>query len=110
MCSYLINSVLFRKLPKIHNFAPNLKYFHAASGLAQRSQFKVPLSATETDNVAEALRRIVGNENVSLSDSVKVQHGQDEGAEHGIPPDIVVFAEGTKHVSEVMIIKIRFTD
>ena len=100
---------MFRKLPKIRKFAPNFKYLHAASGLAQRSKFKVPLSATETDNAAENLRRIVGNENVSLSDSVKVQHGQDEGAEHGIPPDIVVFAEGTKHVSEVMNIKIKYT-
>ena len=46
---------------------------------------------------------------MSLSDSVKIQHGQDEGAEHGIPPDIVVFAEGTKHVSEVMNVKMKLT-
>lgn len=100
--------VLFKNFPKIRNVALNPKYIHSHSRLTQRSQFKAPLSAAETDNIAENLRRIVGNENVSLSDSIKRQHGQDEGAEHGIPPDVVVFAEGTELVSEVMNVKLKF--
>ena len=43
----------------------------------------------------------MGVDNVAVSESVKSQHGQDEGPEKGMPPDVVAFVESTEHVSEV---------
>lgn len=58
------------------------------------------LSALEADHLAERLRKVVGEGNVSLAQAVRSQHGQDEGPDKGELPDIVVFAENTGHVSE----------
>jgi len=77
------------------------KLIHSTSFHPQLPQLKTLLSASETDVVGESLRRILGNENVQLSESVKIQHGQDEGPDKGIPPDIVAFAESTEHVAEI---------
>ena len=76
-------------------------FLHSSKSLTQVTQYKTPLSATETDNIAENLRKILGADNVAVSESVKTQHGQDEGPEKGMPPDVVAFAESTEHVSEV---------
>ena len=77
------------------------KFLHSSKSLTQVTQYKTPLSATETDKIAEKLRKILGVDNVAVSESVKSQHGQDEGPEKGMPPDVVAFAESTEHVSEV---------
>ena len=84
-------------------------FLHSSKTFAQQTQYKTPLSATETDNIAESLRKILGTDNVAVSEAVKTQHGQDEGPEKGIPPDIVAFAESTEHVSEVDITNIPIT-
>ena len=77
------------------------KHIHRSGCLTQQIQFKTPLSATEASNYAEQLRQIAGDKNVSISESVLTQHGQDEGPHKGIAPDLVAFAESTEHVSEV---------
>ena len=94
--------VSLRYLQNLQNSRVQTSHFlHSSKSLTQVNQYKTPLSATETDNIAENLRKILGSDNVAVSESVKTQHGQDEGAEKGIPPDIVAFAESTEHVSEV---------
>lgn len=57
------------------------------------------------DDLKEQLRKelelVVGAQNVSCSDSVRQQHGQDEGPHRGHPPDVVVWPEDTQQVSEI---------
>ena len=93
--------VSLRCFPNLRRFGAVIKGIHSTPTSSQLPQYKTPLSATETDDIAEHLRRILGTENVALSDAVKSQHGQDEGPDKGIPPDIVAFAESVQHVSEV---------
>ncbi len=49
----------------------------------------------------EALRAIVGDR-ISVSDTVREQHGRDEGHHEPCPPDAVVFAESTEDVSAIV--------
>ncbi|CAF4442361.1 unnamed protein product, partial [Adineta steineri] len=44
------------------------------------------------------LKGIVGNDNVSNSRTVRVQHSHDESYHAGHEPDVVVFAQSTDHV------------
>ena len=55
----------------------------------------------DSEHIAQALRRHLGEKNVSFAEVIRSQHGQDEGPEKGQMPDVVVFAESTQHVSEV---------
>ena len=79
------------------------KFIHSTTSDFQLPQFRTPLSAADTDDISESLKKILGDGNVVVSESVKSQHGQDEGPDKGIPPDIVAFAESTEHVSEVTL-------
>ena len=54
-----------------------------------------------TDKMRSRLSAIVGQENVTVAEAVRSQHGQDEGPDKGSNPDIVVFASETAEVSEV---------
>ena len=99
--------MIFRRISSLRNLR-NLtssmldgKCIHSSPRFVQQLQYRTPLSARETDGIAENLRNILGNENVILSESAKLQHGQDEGPDKGLPPDIVAYAESTDHVSEV---------
>lgn len=60
------------------------------------------LNKDDSENIAQKLRPLIGEQNVSLAEAVRSQHGQDEGPEKGDTPDVVVFAESTEHVSEVL--------
>jgi len=51
--------------------------------------------------LSEKIKRIAGADNVSLAEAVRTQHGQDEGPEQGVLPDLVVYANSTQHVSEI---------
>jgi len=53
------------------------------------------------DELVRDLENILGPENVSQSQSVRIQHGQDEGPHKGLPPDLVVWPASTQEVSEV---------
>ena len=90
----------FQRLTKNHK-GQHTKYIHSATSDFQLPQLRTPLSAADTDDISECLKKILGDKNVAVSDSVKLQHGQDEGPDKGVPPDIVAFAESTEHVSEV---------
>lgn len=50
----------------------------------------------------EKLRAIVGDNRLSTGDSVREQHGQDLTHHVGMPPDVVVFANSTQEVSEIV--------
>ena len=41
--------------------------------------------------VCDRAKSVVGADGVSISEAVRVQHGNDESAEKGEPPDVVVF-------------------
>ena len=70
------------------------------------SQLK-KLNRNDSEVIAQKLRCMIGDKNVSLAEAVRSQHGQDEGPDKGEMPDVVVFAESTEHVSEVSILKIN---
>lgn len=57
-------------------------------------------SAVSTDFI-EALRAIAGDR-ISVSNSVREQHGHDESHHETCPPDAVVFVESTEEVSAVV--------
>ena len=59
------------------------------------------LNKYDSETIAQKLKPLVGDKNVSLAEIVRSQHGQDEGPDRGEIPDVVVFAESTEHVSEV---------
>lgn len=47
------------------------------------------------------LKSLVGQDNVSVAEAVRSQHGQDEGPEIGHAPDLVVYPSSTELVQEV---------
>eukprot|EP00088_Acartia_fossae_P036635 TRINITY_DN3782_c0_g1_i1.p1 TRINITY_DN3782_c0_g1~~TRINITY_DN3782_c0_g1_i1.p1 ORF type:complete len:501 (+),score=78.72 TRINITY_DN3782_c0_g1_i1:55-1557(+) len=53
------------------------------------------------DSLRRDLEAVIGETQVSSSDSVRDQHGQDEGPHRGAPPDLVVFPSSTLQVSEI---------
>ncbi len=59
------------------------------------------VNTTVTTDFIEALRVIVGDR-VSVSGSVREQHGHGESHHETCPPDAVVFAESTEEVSAVV--------
>ena len=99
----------FRRVTSMRNFqnviskyrGQQTKCIHSTTSDFQLPQFRTPLSAADTDDISESLKKILGEGNVAVSESVKSQHGQDEGPDKSIPPDIVAFAESTEQVSEV---------
>ena len=70
------------------------------SGIRRYQQLK-RLNKNDSETIAQKLKPLVGDKNVSLAEIVRSQHGQDEGPDRGKIPDVVVFAESTEHVSEV---------
>lgn len=77
------------------------RQIHRPSVLSSQPAFK-KLNKNDSETVAQTLRPLVGEQNVSLAEAVRSQHGQDEGPDNGDMPDVVVFAESTEHVSEVL--------
>ena len=69
-------------------------------GIRRYQQLK-RLNKNDSETIAQKLKPLVGDKNVSLAEIVRSQHGQDEGPDRGEIPDVVVFAESTEHVSEV---------
>ena len=51
--------------------------------------------------VRDRVAAIVGEGAVATSESVRAQHGQDEGPEKGRSPDVVAFPTDVSQVSEV---------
>uniref|UniRef100_UPI00358E30CF probable D-lactate dehydrogenase, mitochondrial n=1 Tax=Myxine glutinosa TaxID=7769 RepID=UPI00358E30CF len=51
------------------------------------------------DTLVAALDRVVGSTNVSVSDAVRLQHGQDESIHPCCPPDVVVWPQNVEEVS-----------
>jgi hypothetical protein len=77
------------------------QFYRPATALsAGMPQFKT-LSKDDSETIAQQLRPLVGEQSVSLAKAVRSQHGQDEGPDMGMTPDVVVFPESTEHVSEV---------
>lgn len=58
-------------------------------------------NSLKDDALVKGLQAIVGPTNVSTAEAVRHQHGKDEGPFPSIPPDIVVFAQNTGHVSAI---------
>lgn len=54
-----------------------------------------------TDDLKDALRGVVGRENVSSSLAVREHHGKDESYHACLPADVVVFPSSVDHVSQV---------
>ncbi|XP_048254771.1 probable D-lactate dehydrogenase, mitochondrial isoform X2 [Haliotis rufescens] len=54
-----------------------------------------------SDRFVQALSDVVGGSNVSTAMAVREQHGRDESYHECSPPDVVVFAESTEHVSQI---------
>ncbi len=59
------------------------------------------ISGEDSEQLVKRLSAAVGEKNVSLADAVRSQHGQDEGPDLGIKPDVVVYPQSTEEVSEV---------
>ena len=59
------------------------------------------LSASDSEALSARVSSVVGEKNVSLAAAVRSQHGQDEGPDKGLRPDLVVFPGSTEEVSEV---------
>lgn len=55
-----------------------------------------------TENIIEALRTVLKNDQVTVNETVRELHGRDESYHAAMLPDIVVFPESTKDVSNVM--------
>lgn len=62
-------------------------------------------NAVINSNVDEAfinaLRQLVGDR-LSMTESVREQHGHDESYHEGVPPDAVVFAQSTEEISDIV--------
>ena len=55
-----------------------------------------------SEELVTSLREAVGGgENVSTSQAVREQHGQDESYHLSLPPDVVVFPQSVNHVTSV---------
>ncbi|CAF4787590.1 unnamed protein product [Rotaria sp. Silwood1] len=52
--------------------------------------------------LATDLKSIVGNDNVGTSTAIREQHSHDESYHAGHQPDVVVFAQSTEHVSNIV--------
>ncbi len=59
------------------------------------------LSAEEAEKISGRLGSLVGADGVSLAGAVRSQHGQDEGPDLGLPPDVVAYPKSVEEVSEV---------
>ncbi|NQV44690.1 MAG: FAD-binding protein [Rhodospirillales bacterium] len=59
------------------------------------------VNSSVTSDFTRALRAIAGDR-VSVSDSVREQHGHDESHHETYPPDVVVFAQSTEEISEIV--------
>lgn len=70
---------------------------NAASAYAQLKK----LTESDSETLAQRLKTISGDHNVSLAEAVRSQHGQDEGPDKGLLPDVVVFPQSTEEVSEI---------
>lgn len=76
------------------------RQLHRPTTLSALTQLK-RLNKDDSETIAQKIRPHVGEQNVSLAEAVRSQHGQDEGPDKGAMPDVVVFAESTEHVSEI---------
>lgn len=59
------------------------------------------LTDSDSETLKAKMASIVGEKNVSLAEAVRSQHGQDEGPDKGMNPDVVVSPGETLEVSEV---------
>ena len=89
----MIPSKLFRLCRSVHGLK-------LSASLSSFPQFQ-KLTRSDSEQIAARCREHLGAKNVSVSEAVRKQHGQDEGPEIGVPPDVVVFAESTEHVQEI---------
>lgn len=59
------------------------------------------LTDSDSETLKAKMASIVGEKNVSLAEAVRSQHGQDEGPDKGMNPDVVVSPGETLEVSEI---------
>ena len=73
------------------------------SGIAKQNPFQhlKRLTGNDSEVLRSRFAAVVGDNNVSLAEAVRTQHGQDEGPDNGVDPDVVVFPQDTEQVSEV---------
>ena len=69
------------------------------------NQYQHLKKMTESDSNAlkTRLAAIVGDEHVSQAEIIRSQHGQDEGPDKGMIPDLVAFPGEVGEVSEVRL-------
>lgn len=63
---------------------------------------------TVSERVLQALRSILGKENVSTSQSVREQHGKDESYHEAQPAEAVLFPNSVEQVQEIARLKLVF--
>lgn len=86
---------------------PNLGRFvirrqlHKSAPCTQFQSFK-KLNESDSESLRSKFATLLGEKNVSLAQAVRSQFGQDEGPEKGHDPDVVVFAENTEQVAEIV--------
>ena len=64
----------FQQLIK-HQKGQHTKYIHSATSDFQLPQLRTPLSAADTDDISECLKKILGDKNVAVSDRGGDPHG-----------------------------------
>ncbi len=56
---------------------------------------------TVSERVLQALQAVLGEENVSTSESVREQHGRDESYHETLPAEAVLFPNSVEQVQEI---------
>ena len=64
------------------------------------------ISTSSMASYLEELKELLGN-NLSLSESVREQHGHDESFHVSVPPEAVAYAQSNQEISEIVKICVR---
>lgn len=96
-----------RQIPKGLSHIGNAVWTKTGSLTRSSHQFK-KLSAVDSEKIRDRIATIVGDSNVSVANIVRSQHGQDEGPDQGMIPDVVAFPGETAEVSEVNMLIVLF--
>ena len=79
---------------------------HTHQNINMRQNTACSISTTSMDPYLEELRELLG-ERLSLSESVRDQHGHDESFHASVPPEAVVYPQNNQEISEIVKICAR---